>query len=59
MQVEARLPLKPVEGGKRGESVFELDAEIADCGLHYYKVRIFPSHRLLTHPFETGCMVWL
>jgi len=59
MRVESRLPLTAVPGGKSGETVFVLDAEVPDCGLHAYRIRVFPSHRLLTHPFETGCMVWL
>jgi starch phosphorylase len=24
-----------------------------------YRVRVFPTHELLTHPFEMGMMLWL
>jgi starch phosphorylase len=42
-----------------GETMFRLDLPLKSCGLFHYKIRIYPSHRLLTHPFETGWMVWL
>lgn len=28
-------------------------------GLEYYKIRVYPWHSLLSHPFECGCMLWL
>lgn len=37
--------------------VLELTPEI--CGRLEYHVRIYPSHELLTHPFEMGKMKWL
>jgi starch phosphorylase len=29
------------------------------CGRLLYRVRVYPHHELLTHPFETGLMRWL
>lgn len=34
----------------------ELSPEIA--GLQYYKLRMYPFHDALSHPFELGCMIW-
>ncbi|RMD70887.1 MAG: alpha-glucan family phosphorylase [Gammaproteobacteria bacterium] len=28
-------------------------------GLQHYKIRLYPFHPLLSHRFETGCMLWL
>ena len=28
-------------------------------GLEDYQIRVFPRHRLLSHRFEPGCMLWL
>ncbi len=42
-----------------GESLFSVDLQPMLSGLQYYKLRVFPHHRLLSHPFETGCMIWL
>lgn len=41
------------------ETLFTLDLVPPLPGLQYYKLRIYPWHRLLSHPFETGCMIWL
>ena len=29
------------------------------CGKIDYRVRVYPHHKLLTHPFEMGMMLWL
>ena len=29
------------------------------CGKLEYRIRIYPWHELLTHPFEMGMMRWL
>jgi len=44
---------------KQGESLFTLDLKPSLSGLQHYKIRVFPHHPLLVHPFETGCMIWL
>ncbi|MBS1190775.1 MAG: alpha-glucan phosphorylase [Rhodocyclaceae bacterium] len=43
----------------RGEHLFVLDFTPEQCGKLEYRIRIYPSHPLLTHKFETGLMVWL
>jgi starch phosphorylase len=40
-------------------STFELDFAPETSGLLHYRLRIYPHHNLLTHPFETGCMLWV
>jgi starch phosphorylase len=39
--------------------LFSLDLHTNLPGLQYYKIRMYPYHRLLVHPFEVGCMLWL
>jgi glycogen phosphorylase len=29
------------------------------CGKLEYRIRVYPYHSLLTHPFEMGMMRWL
>jgi starch phosphorylase len=43
----------------QGEHVFALEITPDKCGKLEYQVRAYPCHPLLTHPFETGLMVWL
>jgi len=42
-----------------GECKYTLDLEPEWCGRLHYRVRMYASHPLLAHPFETGLMVWL
>jgi starch phosphorylase len=42
-----------------GESLFILDLTPEVCGKIEYRLRAYPYHELLTHPFEMGMMVWL
>ncbi len=51
--------LEYVGPGKDGESLFALDLTPEVCGKIDYHLRVYPSHELLTHPFEMGMMVWL
>ena len=37
---------------------YQLDAEPLS-GLQYMRLRAYPTHPLLSHPFEMGCMVWV
>ena len=41
------------------EFIYELELTPEMCGKIEYKFRVYPSHELLTHPFEMGMMVWL
>lgn len=45
--------------GADGESLFRIDLKPEVCGKIEYRLRVYPSHELLTHPFEMGMMVWL
>lgn len=51
--------LQAVETGADGETRFRLDLHPPLPGLQHYKIRIYPYHRLLSHRFEMGCMLWL
>ena len=42
-----------------GSTLYELEIAPELCGKLDYRIRIYPWHELLTHPFETGLMVWL
>jgi starch phosphorylase len=41
------------------ECQFGLDLTPELCGKLVYRIRAYPCHELLTHPFETGLMVWV
>ena len=46
--------------GMQGEEhVFELQLKPENPGLNHYKLRIYPWHELLGHPFEMGYMIWI
>jgi starch phosphorylase len=38
---------------------FELQLKPPMPGLSYFKLRIYPYHKNLSHPFETGKMIWI
>jgi starch phosphorylase len=42
-----------------GEHLFSRELTPDQCGKMEYRVRVFPTHELLTHPFEMGMMLWL
>jgi starch phosphorylase len=42
-----------------GEHVFTLELAPELCGKLDYRIRAYPHHQALTHPFEMGLMVWL
>jgi starch phosphorylase len=58
-QVRSTHRFEPGADDSGAQTLFRLDLPLESCGLYHYKVRIYPSHRLLTHPFETGWMLWL
>ncbi len=45
--------------GEDGESLFVLDLTPEVCGKIDYRIRAYPHHEHLTHPFEMGMMLWL
>ncbi len=52
------LAMKPA-GWEGDEALFELELMPELCGRLLYRVRAYPFHEMLTHPFEMGLMVWL
>jgi len=42
-----------------GENIFALEVKPDRCGKLEYFIRVYPYHRMLTHPFEMGMMRWL
>ncbi len=42
-----------------GEEVFALEVQPEQCGRLEYRIRAYPNHEMLTHPFELGMMHWL
>ena len=44
---------------EKGEHLFSRELTPDQCGKLEYRVRAFPTHELLTHPFEMGMMIWL
>jgi starch phosphorylase len=42
-----------------GETLFVLNLDPPLPGLQLYQIRMYPWHQLLSHRFETGCMIWL
>ena len=41
-----------------GEHRFALELQPELCGRLDYRIRAYPCHEALTHPFELGLMVW-
>lgn len=46
-------------GTEGDDTLYKLEFTPATNGLMHLSVRMYPSHPLLAHPFETGCMLWL
>ena len=46
-------------GMEGNDHIFELDLKPHSPGLNHYKIRIYPYHKLLSHPFELGFMLWV
>lgn len=42
-----------------GTAVYALKVTVEDPGLYQYRIRAYPHHADLAHPFETGLMRWL
>ena len=45
--------------GSDGSSLFVAEVQPDVCGKIEYRIRAYPHHPLLTHPFEMGMMIWL
>lgn len=46
-------------GTKGKEYMFELQLKPSSSGMNFFKLRIHPYHEYLSHPFETGKMLWI
>ncbi len=46
-------------GERDGYTWFEIELAPEVAGLQYYKLRMYPFNAELSHPFETGCMLWI
>jgi len=45
------------DGGAEHRYALELKPEL--CGKLDYRIRVYPKHPLMTHPFEMGLMLWI
>jgi len=52
------IPFHPL-GFEGDECRFRLQLTPEYCGRLIYRIRVYPYHERLTHPFETGQMIWL
>ena len=53
------VKLKPKGKDSHGHALFGIDLTPPLAGLQFYKLRLYPSHPLLSHRFETGRIIWL
>jgi starch phosphorylase len=51
--------LAPQSGGAGATARYALELSPAICGKLDYRIRAYPHHPMLTHPFEVGLMRWL
>ncbi|MDX2456153.1 MAG: alpha-glucan family phosphorylase [Gammaproteobacteria bacterium] len=58
-QEHEHVRLTPKGRNKDGHTLFGIDLVPPLAGLQFYKLRLYPSHPLLSHPFETGHIIWL
>jgi starch phosphorylase len=47
------------EQDSSGNSIFSLDLDPDASGVQYLRIRMYPYHKNLSHPFETGKTIWL
>ena len=58
-QEREHVRLTPRRHNSEGHALFGIDLVPPLSGLQFYKPRMHPSHPLLSHPFETGHIIWL
>jgi starch phosphorylase len=49
----------PAMGQSEHYTEFEIEMDPEIAGLQYYKLRLYPYHQAMAHPFELGCMIWI
>lgn len=47
------------EQDSAGNCIFSLNLDPNASGVQYLRIRMYPYHQNLCHPFETGKMIWL
>lgn len=58
-RVRERVVLHPESGDPADPVIYRLETIPPLSGRQYYHIRAYPFHEHLSHPFETGRMVWL
>ncbi len=58
-ELHQRIPLTANGRNDEGETLFEIALDPPLPGLQHYKLRMYPIHDLLSHPFEMGYMLWI
>jgi len=53
------VELLPIGLNEEGECVYAAETRPPLSGLQYYKLRVYPFHPLMHHPFESGHMLWI
>jgi len=53
------FPFSPAGTDATGATRFRLTLTPELCGQLDYRIRMFPHHPALTHPFELGLMIWI
>jgi starch phosphorylase len=51
--------LAPAGHAEQGEQRYRIDLKPGLAGRLDYRIRVYPRHELLTHPFEMGLSTWL
>ncbi len=59
LDVQSHYIFEPDGLDEQGRKIFTLDIHPPLPGLQSYRIRLFPCHPSLTHPYEMGYMLWL
>lgn len=57
--IAVRVPFSATDAWGEGETLYRLILEPPNPGVQFYRLRMYPTHPLLTHPFELGRMRWI
>ncbi|MEW6764735.1 MAG: alpha-glucan family phosphorylase [Pseudomonadota bacterium] len=58
-QQHSHFLLEPTGVDAQGRQIYALRLQPSMAGLQVYRIRLFPYHPDLTHPYEMGAMLWL
>ncbi|MCG6975529.1 MAG: alpha-glucan family phosphorylase [Acidiferrobacterales bacterium] len=59
MIVDSTYAFEPTGKNEQGEDIFELDLLPRLAGLQYFQIRMHPMNENLSHPLETGRLIWI